>query len=72
MLLQASGVQGICSCKHNIKQPTYTHVELRAKIFLNKGLKAPENVNPLNQSGTPVKIDIGNDVQIVFLLIIVW
>lgn len=34
--------------------------------------RQPENVNPLNESSTPAKIDIGNGVQIVFLLIIVW
>lgn len=42
------------------------------KDLLMRARWQPENANPHNQSGTPAKIDIGNGVQIVSLLIIVW
>lgn len=79
--LSASGVKA--ALRHKQAQ-THTHMQAQhgkqltfkpsfvPKDLLMRAQRQPENVNPHNQSSTPAKIDIGNGVEIVSLLIIAW
>lgn len=63
------------TCEHNMQNNTHKYNFVPKALLMRAQRRAENvivNVKPHNESGTPAKIDIGNGVQIVSLLIIVW